>query len=205
MTEKKSIRDQKLIYHLTPLENLPSIAENGLLPRSKVQALELEYTDIADQEIIASRVPYNLDQFVPFHFFAKNPFQGAVIKKHPGESFILITIHRNFARKNNFKILDKHPLSLQPFEKPELIDYAEGFEKIDWKAMDKRDYTDPNCKQVCMAECLSPVSLKITDFHSIYTETEEIQLEIYRYFRSKHIHYNDVLFFPNMFVKVSEQ
>lgn len=42
------IKEQKLIYHLTSLENMSGILASGLLPRAHLQGFE----DVADQEII---------------------------------------------------------------------------------------------------------------------------------------------------------
>jgi hypothetical protein len=47
-----AIRDQQFIYHLTSIENVPSIMRRGLLPRAHLQA---GFTDIADPEIIEGR------------------------------------------------------------------------------------------------------------------------------------------------------
>ncbi|HEC1747252.1 TPA: DUF4433 domain-containing protein [Campylobacter lari] len=35
-----------------------------------------------------------------------------------------------------------------------LYNWDKGFEKIDWALIDKRDYTDEACKQMCMSEAL---------------------------------------------------
>ena len=61
------IKDQQFIYHLTDIENLPSILSNGLQPRSSL----INFSDVADDEIIASRKRSKLEDYVPFHFFAK--------------------------------------------------------------------------------------------------------------------------------------
>ncbi|MDD2715659.1 MAG: DarT ssDNA thymidine ADP-ribosyltransferase family protein [Candidatus Wallbacteria bacterium] len=205
MTEKTKIRNQKLLYHLTALKNLPAIAEHGLLPRSEVIRLGLKYCDIADQEIIQKRTAYKLDDFLPFHFFAKNPFQGAVIKAHPDTEFILITIRRGHAKKNGFKILVKHPLSGQFFDEPEILDYAEGMEQIDWDAMETRDYRAEHCKQVCMAECLSPGVITIRDFFCIYVRTPETMKKIVKYLNSKNLYSPKIDVLSEMFVRTGEQ
>nr|WP_051514417.1 DarT ssDNA thymidine ADP-ribosyltransferase family protein [Nitrincola nitratireducens] len=59
----------KLLYHLTALDNLESILQNGLQSRAALQ--ENKFEDVADSEILKSRQQHGLDQFVPFHFFAK--------------------------------------------------------------------------------------------------------------------------------------
>ena len=43
----------KLLYHLTKLENLESIIENGLLPRNEVIKQRIKFGDIANADIIS--------------------------------------------------------------------------------------------------------------------------------------------------------
>jgi hypothetical protein len=56
----------------------------------------------------------------------------------------------------------------------ELLGYDEGFDAIDWELMDLRDYHDQGCKHVCMAECLAPGPVSVSQFAKIFTPSEEI-------------------------------
>lgn len=161
-----SIKDQKCLYHLTDIENLPSILKNGLQPRKHL----ISFSDVADEEIITSRKKDQLESYVPFHFFARSPFDGAVQLSHKQKTFVLIAIHRSLAQANNWLIIPKHPLSLT---KIELLEYSDGIEAIDWEAMDKRDYSDRHSHSVCMAECLSPTSVSANSFFSIYVKDQK--------------------------------
>jgi len=156
----------KLLYHLTSISNLDSILTNGLLPREDCD----EFEDIADEEIIQCREKHNLQKYTPFHFFGSTPFAGAVQNDHPEESFIYITFTRKDARHNNFKIILAHPLSLP---KIKLYDYDEGMEKIDWELMAERDYGDENCKNACMAECITELEIPAELFHTIFVKNDE--------------------------------
>jgi len=160
------IKEQKLLYHLTDIHNLPSILEYGLLPRSQLE----EFEDIADSDIIDSRKKLKLDDYVPFHFFARNPFDGRVQKDHPDKTFILITVRRERARKLNWTIIPQHPLANENIE---LLEYDEGIEAIDWHVMNKRDYRDDYSKSVCMAECLSPKRVLAKRFFNIFVADPE--------------------------------
>ena len=44
--------------------------------------------------------------------------------------------------------------------------------------MNQRDYHDPNCKSVCMAECLAPGPVPISQFFSIYVRNVELEQKI---------------------------
>ena len=83
----------KLIYHITSIDNLPSILKFGLLSRKCIlQNHDIHFTDIADPEILSKRERYKeaLSQYVLFHFFAKNPFDGAAILVGSVHHFLVI-------------------------------------------------------------------------------------------------------------------
>lgn len=161
------IKEQKLIYHLTSLENMPGILESGLLPRSHLQ----DFEDVADQEIIEGRREHGLENYVPFHWFARNPFDGRVQADRSDEEFALIAIHRRVAQRENWKVIPRHPLANTA---PQLLDYLPGFAAIDWGTMNIRDYHDPECKSICMAECLSPGPVPVSKFFKIYAPNEAV-------------------------------
>lgn len=155
------IQNQKLLYHLTSLTNVADILVEGLKPRS----LLADFEDIADHEILDKRRALGLEDYVPFHWFAGNPFDGGVQVSRRGEKFVLITVRRTVAQANNWKVLARHPLANEVFS---LLDYEDGFKTIDWKAMNRRDYHDHHSKSVCMAECLAPGIVETGRFFSIY-------------------------------------
>ena len=175
-----SIKDQQFIYHLTDIDNLPSILSNGLRPRSHLT----NFSDVADDEIIRSRKKGNLENYVPFHFFARGPFDGSVQLAHPQKTFVLIAVRRSLAEANKWSIIPKHPLSL---EKLDLLDYTDGIAAIDWDAMDKRDYNDSHSRSVCMAECLSPTIVSANSFFSIYVENQESSDRVKKMLQAKNI------------------
>lgn len=166
-----SIRDRKLIYHLTSLDNLDSILEEGLLSRE-----EMEYfDDVANPEIILFRKENGLNNLVPFHFFTGNPFDGRVQIDYPDKEFVYITLRRKYAEDNSFKIIPMHPKAMRPLK---VYEYTEGFVLIEWDIMDTKNYLDEYCKHVCMAECLSPRGIRPEEFFAIYVKSEKIKQKI---------------------------
>ena len=166
----KRIQDGKLFYHVTALENLEGIFTHGLLSRPAALKKEILKADVADQEIIEKREALGILDYVPFHFFEKTAFTGAVYKNYKDTTFCVITILRDFAKNNDFKICTAHPLSKNP--KPEVLTYNEGLESIDWKAMESRDYHDEKSKNACMAECLAISPVSPADFAIIFVPDE---------------------------------
>lgn len=164
----RSIREMKLIYHLTSIENIPSIMANGLLSRKQLTIFD----DIADPEIIRKREELGIDDCVPFHLFHKNPFDYRVQTDHGDKKFVYIAVWRTVARENGYKVIPRHPLACNS---DEIYSYDDGFRKIEWDVMDRRDYKAPYPKNVCMAECLGPSVVPIKDFAFIYTKIKNDQ------------------------------
>jgi len=167
MSDVKSIKDQKLLYHLTSVENLDGIFKDGLKPRAGLSG----FKDVADAEILKKRQALQLDNYVPFHWFAKNPFDGSVQRNRPEAQFVLISVYRSTAKQYGWKVIPRHPLAGDSIQ---LLDYEQGFEAIEWDVMSSRDYLDPHCKSICMAECLAPGIVKPDAFFKIFTPSEEV-------------------------------
>jgi hypothetical protein len=123
--------------------------------------------------------------YVPFHFFQGNPFDGSTIKYNPEIEFCFITVKRELAKLKGYKILTKHPLSTGAEFYNE---YDEGIENIDWELVDRRDYSDPECRIACMAECLALGCVKPTDFFSITVRTDEMESFVKRLSYNYHYH-----------------
>lgn len=169
----KKIQDGKLFYHVTALKNLENIFRNELLSREASLKKGLLKVDIADSEIIEKRKELGILQYVPFHFFEPTPFTGAIFANHPDKSFCSITILRDFAKTNNFKICTSHPLLLNP--KAEVLEYQEGLRKINWAKAEARNYNDDISKNSCMAECLASSPVSPDNFFTIYVADETTQ------------------------------
>jgi hypothetical protein len=166
-----SPKNGKLLYHFTALSNLEAILSYGLISRENVKTFD----DVADNKIIEHRQSIGLNNYVPFHFFAGTPFDGSVQCSFPEKAFVYITIQRSFAEKNSFLVLKRHPLSM-----PECmpLSYLQGMKEIDWEIMKERNYNDHDCKEVCMAECISPQTIAPESFFNIYTKTEEVKAKV---------------------------
>jgi hypothetical protein len=167
----KRIQEGKLFYHVTAVDNLPSIFEHGLRSRVDVLSSSLLKTDVADKDIIEKRQKLGILEYVPFHFFEPTAFTGAVFDAHPDKSFCSITITRTFAQEQGFKICTAHPLSHNP--EAQVLDYNKGINAIDWDKAEERDYDDEESKNSCMAECLAISPVLPKDFFSIFVPDEE--------------------------------
>ena len=170
------IKQGKLLYHLTALDNIPSIIQSRLLPRACLD--KGAYTDIADPSIIDIREQMWLSNYIPFHFHIHTAFDTAVKKSNPNRKFVYLCLQRAYAENNDFPILPNHPLS---FDGEQLYSYQEGFKRIDWNVMemtqddaDKANIDRNYHKQVRMAECLSPSPIYVSSFIQIGVPDDDI-------------------------------
>lgn len=106
MPDVRNIKEQKLPYHLTSVENLDGIFQGGLKPRAEL----IDFQDVADSEILRKRKVLELDSYAPFHWFAANPFDGSVQRNNPDVKFVLNSVYRSIAKQNAWKVIPRHPL-----------------------------------------------------------------------------------------------
>ena len=181
----KTIKDKKLLYHLTAINSFESIVQFGLMSRDALIENNITFLDTADQNILKERERLNLSQFIPFHFHIHTAYDTAVKDSNIFTVFIYLCLRRSYAIENDFKILPIHPVST---ERPIIYDYEDGFNMIDWKTMEltqkelfnmgASDVDINYHKQVRMAECLSPCVIPISDFQSIHVKDQRCKNEI---------------------------
>lgn len=168
-------KEGRLLYHLTHVDNFRSIVQEGLLSRREVYKKGLRYKDVADMEIIGKRECLGLDCYTPFHFHPYSAFDVAVKRANDAQRMMYICVYRNYAREHGYKILPMHPLSMEDWK---IYDYDDGFAKIDWETLTrKNDYSD-YAKEVKMAECLSDRGVCIDEFASVFVANQKIKKEI---------------------------
>lgn len=171
----------KLLYHITHINNIPSILEYGLMPRKELERQGIiKFYDIADPEILSKRETYKraLSDYVLFHFYSRNPFDGRVCKTYGVENMAIIAISRELHKTSKFYIIPSHPLDK---DEPDIYPYDEGFKLIRWDILDResgRDYRDPEIKKACMAECIVPHSIQYKEFFCIFVASEEARRRI---------------------------
>ena len=168
-------KEGKLLYHLTKVENFQSIVRNGLLSRRSVTEHHIGFYNVADMNIIGKRKYLGLDTYVPFHFHPYSAFDVAVKNTYDAQHMLYICIYREFARRKGFKILPKHPLSMDSYQ---LYDYDTGFNIIDWETLMRKNDTTEYAKEVKMAECLSEQVIQLCDFACIFVPNKEVENEI---------------------------
>ncbi len=171
----------KLLYHITHINNLQSILNIGLVPRADLPDYGVgSFVDIADPGILSKREEYQdaLSKYVLFHFYPKNPFDGAVCCQYGSENMVIITIYRSLHEKYNFQIIPSHPLDKS---QPDIYPYDEGFDLVRWDILDmceNRDYHDPEIRKACMAECVMEYVIPPEAFAVVFVSCESTKNKI---------------------------
>lgn len=154
------------LFHLTTFENIPNILRYGLRSRYELENESgILKRDIANKDIIDFRKKHDITKYIPFHFMIHSPFAGDVMRdpRKCNAIFVYIVISREYAKEHEFKIIPKHPMcsEYKSLDEVPLYDYQDGFDKIDWDNMDKRDFRNYDSKIACLAECVSEHHLNI--------------------------------------------
>jgi hypothetical protein len=131
--------------------------QNATIQSEQIKNNKKEHSDEEIQRLLKWKT--DLSSYVPFHFYTKNPFDGAVCNKFGSENMAIIAIWRPTSNtdKRGMFIIPSHPLSN---DEPDIYSYDDGFDLVDWDTLgdaENRDYHDPKIKSKCMAECLGLV------------------------------------------------
>lgn len=62
----------KHLYYLSPVNNIPSILEHGVMSKMAVETLEIPYDDYSDQTVQTIRERKSLHEYVPLFFNTRN-------------------------------------------------------------------------------------------------------------------------------------
>lgn len=178
-------KDEKYVYHMTPLKNVPSILVSGLMSRDALESNG--FLDVANQKIIEKRSESSLSKYVPFHWVYGCAFDHAVYQINNKEKFVYILIDRDLAKKEEWKVIPTHPTKGGITAAP--LEYSDGFERIDWGNMKPNyknygDYDESNVSDnkelhlTSMAECLSPTTVPTSKISKILVSDKEALSEI---------------------------
>lgn len=145
------------IYHITPLENLPSIIENGgLLAFSNCFECEIQYSSIAHSNIQDRREitnvkipPYGtLHDYVPFYFAPRSPMLYTIsrgnVEGYKGDQrqiIHLVSSVQEVINKNiPFAFTDGHAI----MQFTNFYNQESDLEHIDWQIMKEKYWFDTN-------------------------------------------------------------
>ncbi|MCA1202403.1 type II toxin-antitoxin system toxin DNA ADP-ribosyl transferase DarT [Priestia flexa] len=187
--------EEKLLYHITDINNLDSILQQGgLLANSIVKDKGVEYENIAHTNIqdrrLTTNVPLhpngNLHEYVPFYFSPRSPMlyaihKGRVEKYEKGQSQIIYLVSRTDIIHNaglEYVFTDGHAIMWFT----EFYKDLKNLDKIDWDVMASHYWSDtpedPDRRRRRQAEFLVHNIVPIDLFLGIAVKNEEMKQKV---------------------------
>ena len=192
------------IHHLTHIENLKSILENGLKPRNELK--QNEFKNTANNEIITKREEYkSLNDYIPFHINKlqityRIPYNYVVCKNEGNENMIFLSCKTENLFSDEIIYQLYHPVSNYKCE------YVSNNEKEFIKKLEEEenklkyeynfDYSNQRVKEFLMSEILVKGILYLDNNWKIYVYSNEIKNKIKNHIENNKI---DVLVNPTIF------
>lgn len=180
----------KLLYHITHMNNIDSILKNdGLLAYALMHQQQLTYQDVANVDVQDKRqqknVPIspggNLHDYVPFYFAPRSPMLYAILNGGTEQKEIVYFMTNTQTIQENpfdFIFTDSHAIM-------RLTNYYSNLndlDKIDWDVMNSKYWHDhpdyPNRKMKRQAEFLiyQKVTLSACIGFAVYNKEAEQKL-----------------------------
>ncbi|TXL67478.1 DUF4433 domain-containing protein [Cerasibacillus terrae] len=186
---------EKLLYHITDLDNLESILQQGgLLANNVVNEKGVEYENIAHNNIQDRRsmktvpLPPNgdLHDYVPFYFAPRSPmlyaiYKGQVEGYELGQEHIIYLVSRTDVIHNaqlKYVFTDGHAVMVFT----EFFKDLQELDKIDWDVMNSRYWfdteEDPDRKRRRQAEFLVHKGIPIDILLGFAVKNEEMKRKV---------------------------
>jgi calcineurin-like phosphoesterase family protein len=162
--------DNNFVWHLTNINNLPTILEYGLLSRTLLKEKKHIFIDNSPDDLTQKRSNLGFDDYVPFHFFPLNPYDIFEFQRNKNreEIFCYLTLKDEEVKKLNGKVVFGYAN-----HKPEVefVDFSRNKKKVD----EIRKHTDYNVRKdkiEALGECLIKDKVSPENFYSIVIGSE---------------------------------
>ncbi len=169
MSKKKS--EIKSFYYITHIDNLTSIAKNGILSHQRIEDLEIPFTPIYDTAIVSNRknkrTPdgQSLWDFANSYFQPRNPMLFRVVHEKSANDIAVIGISPAIMSQTGTYVTTGNAANTDT----EILPPAKGLKEIDWKIIESDWWNSVNgSKRKIMAECLVPDQIPPQFIHSVF-------------------------------------
>lgn len=157
--------DIEELFHITPIENLPSIQEKGLLPREALQDRGTSFGDISMAGPQKTRRAKGLHDKVPLYYNARNPMMYK--RKDRIGDLCVLGINPNILKREDVIITTGNAAA----SRTQSREYTGwwNLRKVDWKVVWANRWTDydDGARKRC-AEALVPNSVTPGHIDTVY-------------------------------------
>ncbi|OQK17968.1 hypothetical protein AU255_08960 [Methyloprofundus sedimenti] len=155
------------LYHITHINNLPSILASGLLSHSLAHQ-QCDLTDISDLEVNARRTlkdpifRRHLHEYVPTYFTPRNPM--SYLRRELANELVILKLNRELLLQADSLFTDGNAACCQTH----FFNNLNALDQLDWDCLNSRYWNDYiGGKRKRCAEMLIPNSIKTQNIMQI--------------------------------------
>ncbi len=167
------------IYHMTHIDNLPSILTHGLLSHNASQ----NHVDISNQLVNSFRnratnpLKLNLHDYVPFYFNVRNPMLFTCAKEWPNQ-IVIIEVEATATLKDYSLFSEGNAAK----KDAEITEDKYKMLNFDWDSIYEKKWTidgitNKNLKNMMMSECLIYKRLDPSEIKLVHFQDQETELK----------------------------
>ncbi|MEI8349822.1 MAG: DUF4433 domain-containing protein [Candidatus Omnitrophota bacterium] len=173
-------RDIKELYFITPIDNIPSIFQHGIMSHNKIRASKLSHKSVAHGEVQKRRedkvIPggkRKLHNYVNLYFNPRNSMMYS--RKNLHEDLCVLAVHADVLTHQGIIIADGNASS----NYTRFFETSEGIKSLDKDSVFTENWWDPDHYEMCRkrsaacAEALFPDQLPPSKITGIYVSSEE--------------------------------
>ena len=178
-------RDIKELYFITPIDNIPSIFQHGIMSHNKIKASKLSHKSVAHGDVQKRRedkvIPggkRKLHDYVNLYFNPRNSMMYS--RKDLHEELCVLAIHADVLTHQGIIVSDGNASS----NYTRFFDTAEGIKSLDKDSVFTENWWDADYVEMCRkrsaacAEALVPDQLSPAKIIGIYVSGEDAQAKV---------------------------
>jgi hypothetical protein len=170
------------LYHVTPIDNIPSIFRYGLLSRNKIREKKLVHTSCSNIEILCNRASIPVgdhfaNDYVPLFFSEKTSTIAAMEynENHRGKALVYVCIKGEILGDEGVYFSDGNVAAIETRKYHNL----EDLEKLSWATIRAPyDKDDNEAERVKSAEVLVPNRIHPYWFQKLVVPDQEAKSEL---------------------------
>ena len=171
----------KWLYYITHIDNIPSILRQGILSHEQIEAGNIPYTRIYDEEIVANRQEIqtpngkSLWSFTNLYFQPRNPMLYRVLHEKSEDDIGVLAVEPAILQRPDIYVSTGNAASLSS-DILHAVEVSKALPQIIRGTVNVEWWNDVDgSKRKIMAECLIPDAIPSDLIQSIYVASPKAQ------------------------------
>lgn len=176
-------QQQRNLYYITHIDNLPSILQRGILSHERINQLGLNYTAVYDKAIVNNRRDRIVDDkslwfFANLYLQPRNPMLYRVVLEKTAAKIAVIAVRRDVLDRDGIYVTDGNAASTNTSIFP-ASERTKVLPSIIKEIKDMEWWNEANSsKRKIMAECLIPEHIPPEYIEAIYVSNYDVAQEV---------------------------